>query len=146
MYSLYLSIYLLFIIKFQSEFFSHKKMRDLDILKLQFFVFHNTDTSSFPLFTYLFLRYNKQFNIEKSDITHTTTAFGDTRNTRSNPSDHFSQFSPHHCYHDLFLWETTLGECGKVRECDTDTFGRSFHSWKLTRFSRHDVNTSVNVD
>ena len=35
-------------------------MRDLDILKLQLFVLHNTDTISFPLFNFRFLRYNKQ--------------------------------------------------------------------------------------
>ncbi len=35
-------------------------MRDLDILKLQLFVLHSTDTISFPLFSPRFLRYNKQ--------------------------------------------------------------------------------------
>jgi hypothetical protein len=35
-------------------------VRGLDILKLQLFVLHNTDTISFPLFSSRFLRYNKQ--------------------------------------------------------------------------------------
>jgi len=35
-------------------------VRGLDILKLQLFVLHNTDTISFPLFTSRILRYNKQ--------------------------------------------------------------------------------------
>jgi hypothetical protein len=35
-------------------------VRGLDILKLQLFVLHNTDTISFPLFSTRFLRYNKQ--------------------------------------------------------------------------------------
>ncbi len=35
-------------------------MRGLDILKLQLFFLHNTDTISFPLFSSRFLRYNKQ--------------------------------------------------------------------------------------
>ncbi len=35
-------------------------VRDLEILKLQLFVFHNTDTISFPVFNSRFLRFNKQ--------------------------------------------------------------------------------------
>ena len=33
-------------------------VRGLDILKIQFFVLHNSDTISFPLFNFHFLRYN----------------------------------------------------------------------------------------
>ncbi len=36
-------------------------VRGLDILKIQFFILHNTDTISFPLFNSRFLRYNKLY-------------------------------------------------------------------------------------
>ena len=50
-------------------------MRGLDILKLQLFVLHNTDTISFPLFSSPFLRYNKQLYVDGTEpITFMTVA------------------------------------------------------------------------